>query len=104
MPKITVGSLVAVQDTDTKRLDIYGVVISVNDFRKYVVKTSSGRVLVRNRRFMRKRVPASLPVFHECERIDDHNTPVVVPHFVPETRSRRNARKPVGLIEDPDWC
>ena len=91
-------------DKDTKTFDIYGVVISVNGFRKYAVKTSSGRVLVRNRRFIRKRVPASLPVFDECERIDVHNTSVVVSHSVPETWSCRNVRKPVRLIEDPDWC
>ena len=42
--------------------------ISVNSFRKYVVKTSSGRVLVRNRRFIRKRVSASLPVFNKCKQ------------------------------------
>ena len=61
--QIAIGSHVAVQDKNSKRFDIYGIVVSIENFRKYVMKTTSGRLLVRNHRFIRKRVPASLPIF-----------------------------------------
>ena len=32
----------------------------------YVVKTANGREWVRNHRFIRKRVPTSLPIFENC--------------------------------------
>ena len=61
LPEIHVGSNVAVQNSTTKRWDIYGVVTEVSPHRRYYVKTVGGRVLVRNRRFLRRRVPTVTP-------------------------------------------
>ena len=60
LPEITVGTQVAVQNRETKLFDIYGVVIDVDQFRKCSVKIANGRILIRNRKFIRKRVPNSL--------------------------------------------
>ena len=57
---IQLGSTVALQNPRTKLWDIYGTVVNVSPHRRYSVKTQSGRVLVRNRRFLRHRAPASL--------------------------------------------
>ena len=61
LPKIHIGSNVAIQNGETKRWDIYGIVTDIGRHRRYYIKTPSGRVLVRNRRFLRRRVPLSIP-------------------------------------------
>ena len=48
-------------NAETKCWDIYGKVTYIGPYRRYHIKTSSGRVLVRNRRFLRRRVPLSVP-------------------------------------------
>ena len=57
LPELRTGSSVVVQNPSTKLWDIYGVIVDVGPYRRYYVKTMSGRVLVRNRRFLRRRVP-----------------------------------------------
>ena len=56
------------QSQQTKLWDVYGTVVAIGPHRRYYVKTHSGRVLVHNRCFLRRRIPASLqplvPVCH----------------------------------------
>ena len=59
LPEITIGAHVALQNRETKRWDIYGTVTTIGPQRRYFVKTQSGRVLVRNRRFLGRCVPIS---------------------------------------------
>ena len=59
LPDIHVGSHVAVQNPQSRLWDIYGIVTEIGPHRRYYIKTTGGRVLVRNRRFLRRRVPAS---------------------------------------------
>ena len=99
LPEIKVGSHVAIHNNDSKKFDIYGVIVEVGKYRKYVVRTASGRLLVRNRRFIRKRVPASVPK-HDCN-IGDYVEPAS--NNVKSIRPHRNVRKPQRLIEDPEW-
>ena len=61
LPEIKIGSKVAIQNHETKRWDIYGTVTDISPHRRYFIKTQSGRVLVRNRKFLRRRIPPSLP-------------------------------------------
>ena len=56
---IQVGSTVALQNPRTKLWNIYGTAVNVSPYRQYSVKTHSGCVLVRNRRFLRCSTPAS---------------------------------------------
>ena len=60
LPDIRVGSNVAVHNSETKQWDIYGIVVDVGPYHRYSVKLNSGRILVRNRRFLRRQIPASI--------------------------------------------
>jgi len=53
---IQVGSTVALQNPRTKLWDIYGAVVNISPHRRY---SHAGRVLVRNRLFLRFRSSAS---------------------------------------------
>ena len=61
LPDITIGSPVAIHNQESKQWDRYRVVVDIGRHRRYFIKTTNGRVLVRNRRFIQKRVPTSLP-------------------------------------------
>ena len=60
LPDIQVGSNVAIHNGDTKQWDKYGLIVDVGPHRRYYVKLPSGRILVRNRRLLRRRVPLSV--------------------------------------------
>ena len=96
LPDITIGSHVAIHNQDTKLWDRYGVVVDVGKHRQYFIKTTNGRVLVRNRRFLRRRVPTSLP------EVPPPATGVAGPtQEPPPPRRSTRARKPTErLIED----
>ena len=57
---LQVGNHVPVQNPTSKLWDIYGTITAVGPYRRYFIKTQSGRILVRNRRFIRKRSPLSI--------------------------------------------
>ena len=96
---IQVGSHVAIQDPKSKKWDIYGVVIQIGQNRKYYVRTSRGRVLTRNRRFIRKRV--FTPPRHGG--VPDAPQAPQEPSPPQPRRSERVRRPPQRLIEDPNW-
>ena len=100
LPDIHVGSHVAVQNPQSKLWDIYGIVTEIGPHRRYYIKTTGGRVLVRNRRFLRRRVPISVP-----NRLDPHRSTDSITSGTSQTqrRSTRDKRPPRRLIEDPDW-
>ncbi len=75
LPDIRIGSNVAIQNSETKLWDIYGIVTNIGKHRRYYVKTHSGRVLVRNRRFLRRRVPASIPTANAKGQQQDQSQP-----------------------------
>lgn len=52
---LAVGNHVAIQDFSTRQWSRYGVITAVNPNRQYLIRMSSGRVLCRNRRFIRRR-------------------------------------------------
>ena len=94
LPEINIGSKVAIQNHETKRWDIYGVGTDIGPHRRYFIKTQSGRVLVCNRKFLRRRVPPSIP------------TPTIQlspsPNLQRPRRSTRTRIKPSRLIEEID--
>jgi len=112
-----VGSSVAILHPQTKLWETYGTVIAVSSHRKYYVKTQSGRVFVRNRRFIRKRTPLSIPVNlnqppspAESPSTEEHpnqssEAPVESPQPLPEVprHSTRIKHPTKRLIEDPTW-
>ena len=130
LPDIHVGSSVAVQNPQTKLWDIYGTVTEIGPHRRYYIKTHSGRVLVRNRRFLRRRVPPSAPnltvippmnTSQEAEATSTNpqqNSPprslmntsqdaeaaaTTPQQSLPPRRSLRTRNPPKRLIEDPSW-
>ena len=95
LPEIHVGSNVAIQNPLTKLWDIYGVVTEIGPHRRYYIKTHSGRVLVKNRRFQRCRVPTSIPSTTQNRQSLQPQQPP------PPQRHSTRQRKPVKrLIED----
>ena len=92
LPEIIVGSKVALQNNETKRWDIYGTVTDIGPHRRYFVKTQSGHILVRNRRFLRRRIPTSLPP--PCGQLEQS------PIAAPTRSSSRRRQKPQRLIEE----
>ena len=106
LPDIHVGSTVALQNPQTKLWDIYGTVVAVGPHRRYHIKTLSGRVLVRNRRFLRHRTPASLllPASTCQPTTPTTSSPLILPESTTKIRHSQRARKPpMRLIEDPNW-
>ena len=93
-PMITVGSNVAIQNPRTKLWDTYGVVRDIGPQRQYHIRTKEGRMLTRNRRFIRRRTPASVPLGKSTAAQSGIDVP---------RRSGRSRRPPNRLIEDPTW-
>ena len=99
LPDINVGSHVAIQNHQSKLWDIYGVVTDIGPHRRYYVKTGSGRVLVRNRRFLRRRIPLSIPTSQQ-----QSNPAAVSIQDPPILRHSKRTKRPTNrLIEDPNW-
>ena len=97
LKNIDVGSHVAVQNPETKLWDIYGIVSEIGPHRKYYVRTQRGRVLTRNRRFIRKRV--DIPIRGQGGHGVQRET-MTLPQ---PRRSERVTRRPQRLIEDSNW-
>jgi hypothetical protein len=91
LPDINVGSNVAIHNGDTKQWDIYGLVVHIGPYRRFYVKLPSGRILVRNRRFLRRRVPLS---------ITPGTSTAPPPIRVSPRRSSRPRHRPRYLIEE----
>ena len=99
LTEIEIGTNVAIQNPRTKLWDIYGIITAISPNRRYYVKTSSGRVLVRNRRFLRRRVPLSIPLPSGTTTLDPHTDPLP-----PPPRHSTRVKYPTKrLIEDPTW-
>ena len=100
LPDIRVGSHVAVQNPQSRLWDIYGIVTEIGPHHRYYVKTAGGRVLIRNRRFLRRRVSASL--FNKLEHHTSTDPISIEAPRIPR-RSTRDKRPTRRLIEDPEW-
>ena len=57
MEELQIGNQVVVQHPRSTLWEIYGTITTVGLYRRYFVKTHSGCVLIRDRRFIRKRSP-----------------------------------------------
>jgi hypothetical protein len=58
LPDLCIGNHVLIQHPVTKCWSTPGIIIEVGDHRDYLVKTPAGRIFRRNRRFLRRRIPA----------------------------------------------
>ena len=92
---LRVGNHVAVQNPTSKMWDIYGTITAIGPHRRYSIRTQSGRILIRNRRFIRKRSSWSIagpPPSHSL--LHNPSEP---------RRSSRTSHAPLRLSEDPTW-
>lgn len=104
-PVIGVGTSVALQNADTKAWTTYGIVVFVGPHRRYHVRLPSGRVLVRNRRFLRVRRYSSIRV-DTASNDTDHTSPEppTQPQGQQQLRRSGRARQPPTLIvDDASW-
>ena len=96
--------------------DTYGLVTFIGPHRQYHVRTARGKMLIRNRRFLRRRVPVSIPTgqrqneapqpVQRQSEVTKEPQPVQIQHREPQPVQRKSARqrKPVSrLLEDPSW-
>ena len=107
LPVLEVGTRVAVQDSQTKLWDRYGTIVDIGRHRNYFVRMNSGRVLVRNRRALRRRyavVPTPLTQPSTDLRVEqaDHDMAEKPRPPQPLRRSRRTRRPRDRLIEHDD--
>ncbi|CAA9994686.1 unnamed protein product, partial [Nesidiocoris tenuis] len=51
---LDVGTNVRIQNPSTKKWDMTGIIVDRGEYRKYTIKCPSGRVLIRNRRFLKR--------------------------------------------------
>ncbi len=111
IPDLTPGAHVAIQNPVSRAWDVYGVVTAVDQHRRCFVQTESVRVLLRNRRFLRKRtalsVGASSTDTHSDQHYDDFSptSAVAMEPVVPQRSQRagRGTRRQPRLIEDDTW-
>ena len=90
LASLPVGEKVRVQDPISKRWDKVGVVTEAGPSRAYMVKTQAGRVLRRNRRFLRV-VPAPCSHSNEGTPPCDDVTAPFVPRRSPRGHRHVNA-------------
>ncbi len=100
LPDLNVGSHVAIQNTSSKLWDIYGIITAIAPHRRYFVRTQSGNILVRNRRFLRKRIATSVHAPGPIDIVSQDTVPDTLP--APQ-RPARQRRPPERLIEDEHW-
>ncbi len=60
LKEFTVGTKVAIYNPINKLWNIYGTIVEIGAYRRYRIKTEGGKLLVRNRRFLRRRSSESL--------------------------------------------
>ena len=97
LPDIKKGTNVAVQNPVTKISDIYGIVTDINPHHRYFIRTQSGSILVRNRRFLRHRTPVSV---HGYTPGDLSVQPSSTQQETTLRRSSRTCHRPKRLIEE----
>ena len=100
---LQIGNHVAIQNPTSKMWDIYGVITAIGPFRQYFVKPKSGRVLIQNHRFLRKRSPLSVAA-PAGDHIPTHTSSSITSNSAMEPRkSSRIKTAPNRLSKDPTW-
>ena len=107
LTELAPGAQVAIQNPTSKVWDVYGIVTAVGPHRRYFVRTQSGRVLVRNRRFLRKRTALSVYApTGSAQVVPTPHTTAQAPDQVAPRRSERSGRgtrQHARLVEDETW-
>lgn len=86
LPELRIGDNVRIQDHNSKKWTITGVITEVKANRSYNVKLPSGRILWRNRRYLRK-IPPKVSLAEETETKEQ---PEQEPRPKRQLRSKQN--------------
>ena len=100
LPELSIGSKVAVHNSCTKLWDIYGNITAIGPYRRYHIKTAGGRILIRNRRYIRRRFPAAPPGYQHAILPAPAPSPTPDSATTPPRRSSRPHTRPPRLIEE----
>ncbi|TRY77371.1 hypothetical protein TCAL_13405, partial [Tigriopus californicus] len=105
---LRIGDYVDVQDFRTKLLNMSGQVMAVGTRRDYYIRTPSGRVYWRNRRFLRPRMMPSSPVLLPVSPKTSSASPLTsstTTETTPTPALRRSSRmkKPVDRMNIGDF-
>ena len=74
LPSLPVGTPVAIQSRNIKRLYRYGIVQEVHHrVRRYMIRLASGMVISHNRRFVRKRISTGQPLMPPIRSIEQNH-------------------------------
>ena len=99
LPKLAVGDSVLVQNqvgNHPSRWDITGVVVEVKDNDQYIVKVDgSGRMTIRNRKFLKKITPYSMTKHFKTSDYPETNPPVNQPPLALEADPRPQPTQPL---------
>ena len=100
LPPLSLGTHIDLQDPRSKSWSSHGIVVAIGRHRDYAVKLPSGRVLWRNRRFLRARVsPVPVPAGPTSHQGDDKppadDSGSDEPSSPPPRRSTRHRRRHV---------
>ena len=98
LPEIQVGTNVAEQDHRSKLWDTYGVVTAIDPQCQHSVKTQKESALVRNWRFIRCRVPESVPYLPD-NTIKQNRGPETMNQHTAETRRSSRQKKPTQRLQ-----
>lgn len=90
LPPLKVGTQVRVQNHVTKRWDMIAEIVGVGHRRDYTIKTPSGRVYWRNRRFLRPVPPPTTSTSSASQ--DESGNPVKHVRFSETIKPRRSPR------------
>ena len=99
---LRIGSIVDIQDVSTKRWDRTGVIVEIGSRRTYLVKLKSGRVLWRNRRFLRPHRPLIIQHSAAQPMAPSSTRPVEPAVAGLETAARTAAAAPAPGTAAPD--
>ena len=104
LPDLRVGTQVEIQNTSTKLWDRYGVIVQLSSYHGFFVCLPGGRILTRNRRFIRRRfgfsvhVPATKASGSPTGNAPSPTEPASSPVAPAPRRSIQSRHKPDRLV------
>jgi len=112
---LNIGAHVAIQDPETKEFSIHGTIVAEHR-RRYWIRTESGRIMIRNRRFVRRRLDITAGGGGGTRINNPLPQPGGTANAPPQPsqvnndatgptlkRSGRESRPPRRLVDEPYW-
>ena len=101
LSKLVIGTPVVIQNDKSKLWDRSGVVVDVGSHRKYFIRLPSGRILTRNRRFLRRRYSPTF-LSDNTEQQQQLPSPPSNPASAPVSSTKQQPRRSTRVKKKPD--